>query len=84
MLLPFEWAVLTMEEAHLLKEYIEKTTAIKGLPVNYKGMTKVGMREIHSKLCEFVRASTNYMVNLQFFNPDDYAETGHVHDHREG
>ena len=58
--MPFEWAVLTVQEARLLMEYIEKTTATKGLSRNYDKIYKAGMADIYSKLREFVEANHQY------------------------
>ena len=54
MLMPFEWAVLTIEEAKLLIDYIEKSTATKTIPRYYEKMQRFGMLEIYRKLREFV------------------------------
>lgn len=54
MLLPHQWAVLTVEEATILMQYIEKSTATKSMSRNYDKMEKVGVLEIYNKLREFV------------------------------
>jgi hypothetical protein len=78
MLTPFQWVVLTVEEARKLQDYIERSTATKGLAVNYE-ILKVGMLEIYSKLAEFVEMSDHYGANLRDFNPDDFAREDYEH-----
>lgn len=60
MLMPFEWAVLTVQEARQLMEYIEKSTATKSMPRNYDKIYKAGMNEIYEKLRQFVEANIQY------------------------
>lgn len=60
MLLPFQWAILTVEEARLLVEYIEKSTATKTMPRYYEKTQKVGMLQIYEKLREFVEVNAQY------------------------
>lgn len=69
MLLPFQWAVLTVEEAKLLIAYIETSTATKTIKRNYDKIKKAGMMEIYDKLRTFIIDSDNYEYNLRHFNP---------------
>ena len=69
MLLPFQWAVLTIEEAKLMLDYIEKTTASKGLSRNYHKMQKVGMLETYNKLREFIESAAHYDEYLRPLDP---------------
>ena len=60
MLMPFEWAVLTIEEAKLLMNYIEKSTSSKTIPRRYEKMQELGLLEIYNKLREFVELHTHH------------------------
>ena len=60
MLMPFEWAVLTVTDARLIMEYIEKSTSSKTMPRRYEKMQEVGMLPIYEKLREFVETHTQY------------------------
>lgn len=60
MLMPFEWAVITVEEARLLMEYIEKSTSSKMVPRRYEKIQEVGLYPIYEKLREFVAVNAQY------------------------
>lgn len=60
MIMPFDWAVLTIEEAKLLMEYIEKSTATKTQPKYYDKIQRLGMLPIYEKLREFVELHNHY------------------------
>lgn len=60
MLMPNEWAVITVQEARLLMEYIEKSTSSKTMPRRYDKMQEVGMLPIYEKLREFVELNKQY------------------------
>ena len=62
MLMPFEWACLTVQEARLLMQYIEKSTGTKTMPRYYEKMQKHGMLEIYNKLREFVELNAQYQA----------------------
>lgn len=68
MLLPFEWAVLTVQEARQLMEYIEKSTATKTMPRNYDKIHKAGLTDIYDKLRQFVEANAQYEINLRYLD----------------
>lgn len=72
MLLPFEWTVLTVEDAKLIIEFIEKSTATKGLSKNYDKMQKAGVMEIHGKLSEFVDMNIHYHNELKNLDTFDF------------
>lgn len=65
MLLPFDFALLTVEEARLLIKFIERQTATKSNSKNYEKMTKLGVMEIYRKLEEFTLASDHYNYDLR-------------------
>lgn len=69
MLMPFEWAVLTVQEAKLLMEYIEKSTSSKTMPKRYDKIQQVGMLEIYTRLRDFVESHSQYQA-LQGLNID--------------
>jgi len=75
MLLPFEWAILTVAEASLLMKYIETTTSTKSMPINYDKMYKAGMADIYGKLREFVEANGQYN-NLRDLDTSDILTRG--------
>lgn len=62
MLMPNEWAVITIQEARLLMEYIEKSTSSKTMPRRYEKMQEVGMLPIYEKLREFVELNARYQA----------------------
>ena len=70
MLLPFEWTVLSVQEARLLMEYIENSTSSKTMPKRYDKIQQVGMLPIYEKLREFVEANAQYN-NLHNLNTSD-------------
>ena len=72
MLMPFQWAVLTIEEAKLLMQYIEKTTSTKTIPKHYEKMQKAGMFSIYEKLREFVEVNAQYECHLRYLDPSDF------------
>ena len=65
MLLPFEFAVITVQEARLLMEFIEKQTATKSISKNYEKMQKLGVMEMYDKLCSFVGSADHYEHELR-------------------
>ena len=67
MLMPFDWAVLTVEEAKLLMEYIEKSTATKTQPKYYEKIQRLGLLPIYEKLREFVELHNQWkgLINAQ-------------------
>ena len=71
MLLPFEWAILTLEEAKLMKDYIQKSTARKGLSVDYKRIHEAGLSGIWEKLEEFINQAEHYRHQLKDFDPHE-------------
>jgi len=72
MLTPFQWAVLTVEDARLLMQYIEKTTATKSQPRNYDKMQKAGMLEVYNRLREFVELNTHFENTLRYLDTSDF------------
>ena len=62
----FQWAVLTIEEAKVLKKHIEESTATKGLSINYDKMQKANILEMYNKLKEFIYNSVQYQRLLEF------------------
>ena len=72
MLMPFDWAVLTVQEAKLLMEYIEKSTATKTQPRFYEKIQKLDMLPIYEKLREFVELHNQYQA-LQTLDISDLA-----------
>lgn len=62
MLMPFEWAVLTVQEARLLMEYIEKSTSSKTMPRRYDKIQEAGMLPVYEKLREFVELRQQYQA----------------------
>lgn len=64
MLLPFDFAIITVEEANQLIAFIEKMTATKGDPRNYGKMIKLGVMELYDKLRTFVGNSHHYNHEL--------------------
>lgn len=74
MLLPNEWAVLTIEEAKSLVAYIDKTTATKGQSTrNYDKIHKAGMGGIYARLNEFVSQHAHYDDQLRNLDTSDFA-----------
>ena len=65
MLLPFQWVVLTLEEAKTLMRFIETSTATKTIPIHYEKMRKFGILETYEKLRQFVEASHQYDYHLR-------------------
>lgn len=60
MLLPFDWAVITLNEAKILVDFIEKSTATPKIPINYEKMSKVNILEMYDKLKHFITNSQHY------------------------
>ena len=60
MMMPFDWAVLSIEEAKLLMEYIEKSTATKTQKKYYEKIQRLGILPIYQKLREFVELHNQY------------------------
>jgi hypothetical protein len=60
--MPFEWAVLTVQEARLLMEYIEKSTSSKTMPRRYDKIQEAGMLPVYEKLREFVELRQQYQA----------------------
>jgi len=69
MLLPFEFGIITIEDASLLKTFIEKQTATKAYPVNYKKMQEEGVMNIYEKLIDFIYSHEHYLGKLKYY-PD--------------
>jgi hypothetical protein len=72
MLMPFEWAVITVEEARILKKFIETVTATKAYPVNYKKIEESGMKIMYDKLSMFISEADHYAGQLKYFQEKDY------------
>lgn len=79
MLLPFQWSVLTLDEARTLMKFIEESTATKGQSRNYDKMQKAGVLEVYNSIRTFVEKADHWSGNLEYFNPDDYAREDHDH-----
>ena len=79
MLMPFEWAVLTVEEASELSAFIEKMTATPTQPINFKKMQDLGIYDMYNKLRHLVDQAAHYQRNLESLNPDDFASYDHYH-----
>lgn len=69
--LPFEWTVLDLKTAEQLVDFIEKATAIEGLPRNYQRMQEMGILKTYNEIREFVEAANHYKNNLLYFRPYD-------------
>lgn len=52
MLGPFEYVILTINDAEKIRDYILRTTAVDGLDKNYKNISKVGLMDIYTELTE--------------------------------
>ena len=72
MLLPLEFAILSVQEAKLLMEYIEKSTSSKTMPIRYDKIQQVGMLDIYMRLREFVELHKQYQA-LQTLDIDRLA-----------
>jgi len=72
MLLPLEFAILSVQEARQLVEYIEKSTASKTMPIRYDKIQQVGMLDIYMRLREFVELHKQYQA-LQTLDIDRLA-----------
>ena len=80
MLLPFEFAILTVEEAKLLKKFIEESTATKAFPKNYMKMGSAGVLELYRKLEEFLHDRQQWNDRLRYFDPNDFAPADRDYD----
>jgi len=63
---------LTFDEAKLLMEFIEKSTATKGLTRNYEKMQKAGVMEIYNRLREFVEQKVHYEDQIRYLDTSRY------------
>lgn len=72
MLLPHEWGVITVGEARLLRDFIEKATAPKNVSKDYKKIGEAGLSEIHQKLDELVNLHDHYEGELRYLNTSDF------------
>lgn len=60
MLLPFQSAVLTVEEAQILVTFIESKTSTPGVPINFTKIKAEGLYEIYNDLKNFLREYGHY------------------------
>ena len=72
MLLPFDFAVITYEEAKLLRDFIRAKTDSPDRDKDYDQMRKDGVLEIYSKLDDFCKMAEHYEYNLQRLDPSDF------------
>lgn len=72
MLLPFQFSILTLEEAKLLISFIEKSTATKTHNRNYDKICKMGILDMYNKLRDFVEEATHYDGQLKYFDEDKH------------
>jgi hypothetical protein len=79
MLMPFDWAVLTVEDARLLRGFIQKVTGTPAQPKNYKKMQDAGVLDIYHKLDEFVEARDHYQNDLRRLDPNDFEPRSYDH-----
>lgn len=68
MLMQFECAILTLEDARILVEFIQKSTASKSIPVNYNKIDKSSVADLYYKLSRFLEANNQLgrLMNLDF------------------
>jgi hypothetical protein len=74
MLQPFDFAIINIDEAKLLLDFIRKQTATKHIDKNYEKMQKLGVLEIHSMLESFVYNHAHYekIKNFDPYDPHHY------------
>lgn len=65
MLQPFEFAILTQQDAEILVEFIIKQTASKSSPINYKKMGELKVLNIYEQLMNFIESKRQYDNNLK-------------------
>lgn len=75
MLMPFQWAILELEEARILLKHIENIGGYR----NYDKMRELGLLDIYNRLREFVGVADHYEANIRYLDPSDYARTDHEH-----
>jgi len=69
---PFEFAVITVDEARHLMKFIEESTGTPSMPRNYDKMGKRGVLQIYNSLRQFVEKVDHYRDNLEYFDPSSY------------
>lgn len=74
MLLPFDFAVISVDEAKKIMDFIVKMTATKKRVFNDAKIRELGMMEIYQRLQEFVQMSNHYKNDLQYFEPSSKAD----------
>jgi len=60
MLIPYQCAILTLDEAEALMNFIERIVATKTNPLNYDKMGKMGILPIYEKLKAFTDEVATY------------------------
>ena len=79
MLLPHQWAVLTVEEAKALKVFIEKSTATKREKIYLKKIKDQNIFELWNKLREFIENYEQYEYILRHLDTSEFAPEDHEH-----
>ncbi len=77
--MPFQWTVLTVVDAKMLVDYIEKSTAIPGNQKNYHKIGEKGMLPIYNQLREFVEQADHYEGQLKNLDTDYLPSYYHNH-----
>ena len=72
MLNPFEYSIITLEEAKKLVQFIEKTTSTPSLSKNYLKMQELGILSIYDELRMFINNCNHYEDYLRYFDSKDY------------
>ncbi len=72
MLLPHQWSILTIEDAKLLVDFIEKSTATKGLSRNYDKIGKMGILQVYNRLREFIDNHDHYECQVRYLDTSDF------------
>lgn len=72
MLLPFQFAILTREDAKVLTDYLLKSVGAKASESKWKKLQELGISEIYSKLEEFLSMSYHYDNELHSLDSSDF------------
>lgn len=79
MLMPFDFVILTYDEAVTLCEFVKKNILVpKGTKPSPAKDIKDGVAALYSKLTEFITMSNHYQNDLRSLDPGDFVTHGEL------
>lgn len=76
MLIPFDFAIMTIDDANQIRNFIIKVTDKKG-HVNHKKIEEEGLTELFNKVNRFIEGREQWIHTLENLNTSDFEPRVH-------